>query len=56
VAETEPENGASERVLEKAGFIRWELVHDAFEVIDEVTGEKSMRDAVPWRFDRLGMK
>jgi hypothetical protein len=26
-------------------------VHDAFEVVDPETGEKSMCDAVPWRFD-----
>jgi RimJ/RimL family protein N-acetyltransferase len=42
----------SERVLEKAGFIREELVRDAFEVVDFESGEKSTRDAVPWRFER----
>ncbi|KAE9379965.1 acyl-CoA N-acyltransferase [Stipitochalara longipes BDJ] len=51
VAETEPENTASERVLEKAGFIRGEFVRDAFEVVDYLTGEKSMRAAFSWKFD-----
>jgi len=50
-AETEPENTASERVLEKAGFIRGDLVQEAFEVEDHLTGEKSMQAAFPWRFD-----
>lgn len=27
-------------------------MRDAFEVVDFESGEKSMRDAVPWRFDR----
>jgi RimJ/RimL family protein N-acetyltransferase len=52
VAETEPENTASERVLEKAGFIRGEFEPEAFEVEDQQTGEKSMRGAFPWRYDR----
>ena len=51
VAETEPENAPSQRVLEKAGFIRGELVRDAFEVEDPLTGEKSMRAAFHWKFD-----
>lgn len=52
VAETEPENVASGRVLEKAGFEKWELVVNAFEVEDLVTGEKGWRDAVPWKMGR----
>ncbi|KAN0119356.1 Acetyltransferase (GNAT) domain containing protein [Hyaloscypha variabilis] len=51
VAETEPKNAPSQRVLEKAGFIRGELVRDAFEVEDPLTGEKSMRAAFHWKFD-----
>jgi RimJ/RimL family protein N-acetyltransferase len=54
VAETEPENVASERVLEKGGFERGKLVRNAFEVTDLVSGERGWRDAVGWRMERPG--
>jgi RimJ/RimL family protein N-acetyltransferase len=53
IAETEPENAASERVLAKAGFQRGEFVVGAFEVVDLGTGERGVRDATVWRFERV---
>lgn len=52
VADTEPENVPSERVLAKAGFKRGPLVKGAFEVTDLVTGELVKKDATIWQYDR----
>jgi RimJ/RimL family protein N-acetyltransferase len=52
VADTEPGNIPSERVLAKAGFQRGDLIKGAFEVTDLVTGELVKKDATLWHFDR----